>query len=325
MTAPWPSPARPTPSASSAAVPSGGAAPAPSVAAGYDQRVTRGATDRAARTTLAAAARTARDRLGDAQRAWADARRLDAAAQLEGVQGRLARLIDRLESPPATGAWLNTPSLPEGAAAWLSDVDRRIGVALAELAATAETAATAATAASAASAAGAEASEVGACDAVILEALTLLDRRRGAMAAAQWSPQAPPAGLDAVVPGDGVVSDGRSHRAVEVMRFARGDVGVALDDGLVLWEDTDGVRVAFEAAEGAPPAVPPPAVVELADDTFRLRWADDGAGIVRGAWGRRRVSSPRWLLAGDAGGWLWLTRPAPEGDAAAWRGVRAED
>lgn len=315
MTTPWPSPAARAPAAdgfAGAARASYGAGPVdaepplPSSAAGYADGAGRAAAEREARAVLAAAARGARDRLGDLQRRCVDAGRMAEAGRMEAVLGRLGRVLDRLSSPAAIGPWWRATALPPDAAAWLADCDRRLALALGELAATA-------------SAGDATAAVAETCDSIVAEAAALLDGRRDGLAAREWAPRPLPTGLGAVVPGERIASDGHKPRAIEVARFVRGDVGVALDDGIVLWEDVDGRRVAFEAASVDVPAWPPPPVLDLADDTFRTAWSDDGAAVVRSLTGRRSVAGPRSLLAGDAGGWLWLGRSGD--DVAAWRGA----
>lgn len=325
MTTPWPPPTHGATAAGAASAdgtPAGAGtvgtagaadadAPPPSTAAGYADAARRDATERAARAALAAAARTARDRVGDMQRRGVDAGRMAEAARIEAVLGRLNRVIDRLSSPTKSGPWFAAKALPADAAAWLADADRRLSLALGELATTA---------------AGGDptAADVQACDGVVGDAAALLDGRRDALAARDWTPRAVQTGLAAVAPGEQVSDDGRFQRVVEVARFARGDVGVSLADGLVLWEDRDGRRITFEAAAAGAPDWPPPPVLELADDTFRAAWSDDGAAVVRGPAGRRSVAAPRAFMAGDAGGWLWLAVARPGDGPAAWRGVGVE-
>lgn len=301
---PWPGPA------AGGAGPAGLAAPAAaevSSAGAYAAKAGRAAVERTARAALVAAARAARTRIGRAQTAAADAGRLGDVAQLEVLQGRLGRLSDQLSTPAALGAWFDPPQLPDGAAAWLAEADRRIAIALRDVAARVD---------------GAEpAGVVAAIEDALAEAAARVDARRAVLAADVWVPPPTDDGVAALAAGDSVRHDGQTARVVEVVRFHRGDAAAALDDGVVLWEDTDGRRLAFEAADGASAGWPPPPVIELVDDTFRSAWGDDGSAVARGAFGRRIVARPRHLYAGDGGGWLWLAEI--DGAPAAWRGAPA--
>ncbi len=277
----------------------------PSTAEAYAAKAGRAAAERAARAALVAAARAARDRIGRAQSEAADAGRLGEVAQLEVMHGRLGRLVDRLSTPQPLGAWLDAALLPAGAAAWLADMDRRIAASLRDVALRAD---------------GGDGPDMVAALADGLgDAAAQVDARRAALAAARWSPPPSDEGLGHRLPGDALTVEGRPSRIREVVRFTRGDVAAALDDGLVLWEDSGGGRLAFEAAAATVPQWPPPEVIELADDTFRSAWGDDGTGIARGPMGRRWVARPRRLFVGDGGGWLWLAEV--DGRPAAWRGA----
>ncbi|MEO8083385.1 MAG: hypothetical protein ABI780_06145 [Ardenticatenales bacterium] len=288
------------------------ALPATSTVASYADPTHRRATDRAARAALVDLSRAARAALTARQRRDADGGRLANAAQLETVQGQLQWLLDRLSLPLRPGAWFDAAALPLGAAEWLVADDARSAALAFELAATAE---------------GADDDAVAdASDATLSELRARCDARRDAQTAAAWTARSMPTGLAAMLPFETVVSDGQPRRALEVMRYARGDVAALLDNGVVVWEQgvdpADRERVAFEAADGVALSVPPPATLTTADDGFQLRFHDDGAGELHGSLGRRRVAVERWLLRGDAGGWLWLAR-GEEGSAAAsaWRGV----
>lgn len=304
--------------------------PSPSTAAGYADRALRRTTERSARAAVAEALRAARDALTARQRLGADGGALAVVARLEAAQGQVQWLIDRLGLPVSPGAWFDGAQLPAGAADWLAATDARLLALVDELAATV---------------AGADDGAVAdAADATVAELRGQFDTRRDALAAAAWSARSLPAGLAALMPFGTVMSDGAPRRALEVMRYARGDVAALLDDGMIVWEDAAslpaGARIAFEAADGVTVPLPPPPALTLADDGFRLSFHDDGAGELHGAFGRRRVAAERWLLRGDAGGWLWLARggegtgagggaaavgvaPAVAGadSAAAWRGV----
>ncbi|MFN8422766.1 MAG: hypothetical protein U0470_04985 [Anaerolineae bacterium] len=169
------------------------------------------------------------------------------------------------------------------------------------------------------------------------------DTRRDALAAAAWSRgRCRPAWRRSCRSGRSQ-SDGAPRQALEVMRYARGDVAALLDDGIIVWEDAAslpaGARIAFEPADGVTVPLPPPPALTLADDGFRLSFHDDGAGNCT-APSAAAASRPSGGCCAGTPGAGWLARggegtgagggaasvgaaPAAAGadSAAAWRGA----
>lgn len=290
---------------------------------GYADARRRRDTDRAVRGAAERRARDGRDALAAAQRDLSAEGRFGRLPALEAVMTRLARLIDRLESAAAgLGPWLAQDPLPEAArlALVLADADL--------LTATDDAAAAARALADTSAAAGdpglVEDDRIADDCRLLGELVDALHGRLDARAAivAAPAPPVPPAEplVAQLAVGDRVrVLDGE-HAVVGHIVWERRDRAVVLDDpagGLRLWQDLSGAMVLFEAQAVAVPA--PPEVVALEAETFRPEWSDAGRGQARDATGVRRHAAPRWLYAGDAGGWLWI-EPDREG-ARVWVGL----
>jgi hypothetical protein len=281
---------------------------------GYADAKRRRDTDRALRQALAGRVRAIRDTLGATGRQLGAAGRFGELPPIEALHGRLDRLIDRLQATaPRFAGWFGEKRLPDEARAALVALDHGLWVHALDLDAAAralipsdphlpDTVAGLATLVAALQAD---------CDA---RAATLTT-------AAPPVPTPPRSPLDTLMVGDTVTLLGENHTVVGRAQWERGDQALLLGDaagGLRLWQDPAGGLVLFEA-QAIAVALPPPEPVTLESETFRLAWADEGRGLLRDATGGRRIDTPRWLLAGDGGGRLWV-EAVPAG-ARVWRGL----
>jgi hypothetical protein len=268
--------------------------------------------DRTARAALAGRLRAVRADLSAASRRLADRRALDAVAATEAVLGRLAQLIDEVETAGFDyGAWV-AKALPVLATpVALASLDHALGATIDELAATVRA--------------------VDGSDAVLMgrvamvrdlveEVRSRFQARLAALAAA--TPPAPVDGSVADVPlGDRVEVEGRAYQVAGRTRWARGDCSLNLGDAthaVMLWQDVGGALAVLDGqalAISTPGA--PTMTVEGAE--FRLRWRDGAGGVASGSAGRIARSAERWLYASTEGVLLWMERE--DGAEATYRGT----
>lgn len=281
---------------------------------GYADAKRRRDIDRALRLALAGRVRAIRDALGATGRQLGAAGRFGELPPIEALHGRLDRLIDRLQATaPRTATWFGDKRLPEDSRTALVALDHSLWVHALDLDA----------AVRALLPSDPHLSETVAGLAALVAALQAdCDARAATLtAAAPPVPTPPRSPLDTLMVGDTITLLGESHTVVGRAQWERGDQALLLGDtagGLRLWQDPGGGLVLFEA-QAIAVALPPPDPVTLESETFRLTWADDGRGLLRDAAGGRRIDTPRWLLAGDGGGRLWV-EATPAG-ARTWRGL----
>lgn len=285
----------------------------------YGARAGRREAERAFRQAIAARVRVARDVIGRAQRRGVAGGRLEEVVRLEEVGRRIGRLIDRLDGPaPVLGDWFLERAREEPVRAAVVSADRLVVAQAEELVATAE-----------ALAGAPDASALAADD--LAEVVDELEAGLHVRAARLAQPRPPgagdPAPAAAVCLGDRLVVEGRSYLVSAITWWRRGDRRWILGDragGLALWRDPAGELVLFED-QPATTALPPPAELVHGGERFQLAWTDDGSAGHSDRAGRSHRRRPRWLFAGEAGGWLWLE--ALDGATRLWRGtpVRPED